>query len=118
MKIHINRESFTKDQCSSYAFLQVCSYLRAFTKEDRQKVRSFKLRMMEKYVYHSKPTDTDSAESLEHKNPEHKNADIIKKENKEETKAETPFKVIFPDHKNWKTFLVPKKNRNNRRIFR
>ncbi len=99
MKIHINRESFTKRSVLFVCFFASMFIFASFTKEDRQKVRSFKLRMMEKYVYHSKPTDTDSAESLEHKNPEHKNADIIKKENKEETKAETPFKVIFPDHK-------------------
>ncbi|MFC3161009.1 hypothetical protein ACFOEQ_23570 [Chryseobacterium arachidis] len=54
-----------------------------FTKEDRQKVRSFKLRMMDKYIYHSESNDVNLPEYSKSKNQGHRNPDIIEKTNQD-----------------------------------
>ncbi|WP_347216812.1 SpvB/TcaC N-terminal domain-containing protein, partial [Chryseobacterium sp.] len=102
MKIHINRESFTKRSVLIVCFFASMFIFASFTKEDRQKVRSFKLRMMDKYIYHSRQDKTDSTESSEYKSPEHKNPDIIKAENiKNKEAAQTGIfsKVLFSENK-------------------
>jgi RHS repeat-associated protein len=50
----------------------------SFTKEDRQKVRAFKLRMMDKYVNHSKTDDTDSTEISGKQNSDYAVSPLIK----------------------------------------
>ncbi|ROI06747.1 hypothetical protein EGI16_02245 [Chryseobacterium sp. G0240] len=99
MKIHINRESFTKRSVLFVCFFASMFIFASFTKEDRQKVRSFKLRMMEKYVYHSGKNNTVSTENSEHKSPEHENSDIVKRENSEVFRPEALPQVLFSENK-------------------
>jgi RHS repeat-associated protein len=57
--------------------------------------------MMEKYIYHRIQDNADSRESSEDTSPERKNSDITKRENKEAVQAETPFKVLFSENKDF-----------------
>jgi len=71
MRIRVNRQSFTKRSILFVCFFASMFLFASFTKEDRQKVRSFKLRMMDKYVHHSTTednADTDSTRSLKEMN--------------------------------------------------
>ncbi|QRA41339.1 SpvB/TcaC N-terminal domain-containing protein [Chryseobacterium cucumeris] len=83
MKIHINRESFTKRSILFLCFLASMFIFASFTKEDRQRVRSFKLRLMDKYIYHSKQDYTDLAKSSELKSLNPNFPGNIKGENNE-----------------------------------
>src|SRR5690349_12814518 len=99
MKIRINRVSFTKRSMLFVCFFASMFIFASFTKEDRQKVRSFKLRMMDKYVYHSTTDDTDSTENSGKKTPEHRNSDIIKKTNEEDAQSGILSNAVFPENK-------------------
>lgn len=71
MRINI-KQSFTKRSVLFVCFFASMFLFASFTKEDRQKVRAFKLRMMDKYVYNSDTEDnTGSAENTGKQNPGH-----------------------------------------------
>ncbi|WP_313090320.1 SpvB/TcaC N-terminal domain-containing protein [Chryseobacterium flavum] len=99
MKIHINRESFTKRSVLFVCFFASMFIFASFTKEDRQKVRSFKLRMMDKYVYHPAKDNINSSESPVHAGTEHKNPDIVKRKNSEVLRPESLSNVLFSENK-------------------
>lgn len=72
MKTYYNRQSFTRRSVLLVCFFASMLLFAGFTKEDRQKVRALKLRMMEKYVYHSTKGTQNPQEDSPEKNTEKK----------------------------------------------
>ncbi|GAB0155013.1 hypothetical protein CHRYSEOSP005_02730 [Chryseobacterium sp. Alg-005] len=82
MRINI-KQSFTKRSVLFVCFFASMFLFASFTKEDRQKVRAFKLRMMDKYGYHSKTEDTDSTDNKEKQSPDHAVSNVVKSESED-----------------------------------
>ena len=99
--MNINKQSFKKRSVLLVCFFASMFLFASFTKEDRQKVRAFKLKMMDTYVYHSKTENTDSAEILEKKIPEHTVSDIIKSTNENGVEEEA---MSIPEAFEYKNF--------------
>uniref|UniRef100_A0AAU6WPQ1 GLPGLI family protein n=1 Tax=Chryseobacterium endophyticum TaxID=1854762 RepID=A0AAU6WPQ1_9FLAO len=59
MKKYNNQKSFYKRPAILLCLFASMLIFASFSKEDRQKVRSFKLKMMEKYIHHSLADNTD-----------------------------------------------------------
>ncbi|WP_294322262.1 SpvB/TcaC N-terminal domain-containing protein [uncultured Chryseobacterium sp.] len=76
MKTYYNRQSFTRRSVLLVCFFASMLLFAGFTKEDRQKVRALKLRMMEKYVYHSTKGPQNPQEDSPEKNTEKKSGTV------------------------------------------
>jgi len=99
MKIYRKRLPFTRKSCLMLCFFACMFICASFTKQDRQKVRSFKLRMMDKYVYHPTAEDIDSAEDSEKDLSKYNASGIIKGLNKENSKTEFISNAAFSESK-------------------
>ncbi|MCW3161388.1 SpvB/TcaC N-terminal domain-containing protein [Chryseobacterium oryctis] len=101
MKININKFPLTKKSCLLVCFFVNLFVFASFTKEDRQKVRTFKLEMMDKYVHSSSKVNADSIiEASEKKSFDNIVPNIDEKKNDYKVNTKLEPSILASEYKN------------------